>query len=65
MTHPWRSQWFNDPRHGPLPALLLLLTVATGVVDSVSILALGRVFIANMTGGLRRARQGSNLRPSA
>jgi uncharacterized membrane protein YoaK (UPF0700 family) len=52
MTHPWRSQWFNYPRHGPLPALLLLLTVATGVVDSVSILALGRVFIANMTGNV-------------
>jgi uncharacterized membrane protein YoaK (UPF0700 family) len=44
------SQWFNHPQHGPLPALLLLLTVATGVVDAVSILALGRVFIANMTG---------------
>jgi uncharacterized membrane protein YoaK (UPF0700 family) len=38
--------------HGPLPALLLLLTVATGVVDAVSILALGRVFIANMTGNI-------------
>jgi uncharacterized membrane protein YoaK (UPF0700 family) len=46
------SQWLNHPRHGPLPALLLLLTVATGVVDSVSILALGRVFIANMTGNV-------------
>src|SRR3982751_4883107 len=46
----WRDQWFNHPRHGPLPALLLVLTVATGVVDAVSILALGRVFIANMTG---------------
>ena len=52
MTRSWRSQWFNHPRHGPLPALLLLLTVATGVVDSVSILALGRVFIANMTGNV-------------
>jgi uncharacterized membrane protein YoaK (UPF0700 family) len=38
--------------HGPLPALLLLLTVATGVVDAVSLLALGRVFIANMTGNV-------------
>jgi uncharacterized membrane protein YoaK (UPF0700 family) len=46
------NQWFNHPRHGPLPALLLLLTVATGVVDAVSILALGRVFIANMTGNV-------------
>jgi uncharacterized membrane protein YoaK (UPF0700 family) len=41
-----------DPKHGPLPALLLLLTVATGVVDAVSILALGRVFVANMTGNI-------------
>ena len=46
------SQWFDHPRHGPLPALLLVLTVATGVVDAVSILALGRVFIANMTGNI-------------
>ena len=46
------SPWFDDPRHGPLPALLLVLTLATGVVDAVSILALGRVFIANMTGNI-------------
>jgi uncharacterized membrane protein YoaK (UPF0700 family) len=46
------SNWFNHPVHGPLPALLLLLTVATGVVDAVSILVLGRVFIANMTGNI-------------
>ena len=52
MTRSWASQWFNHPRHGPLPALLLLLTIATGVVDAVSILALGRVFIANMTGNV-------------
>jgi uncharacterized membrane protein YoaK (UPF0700 family) len=38
------------PAYGPLPALLLILTVVTGVVDSISILALGRVFVANMTG---------------
>jgi uncharacterized membrane protein YoaK (UPF0700 family) len=48
----WAGEWFDHPRHGPLPALLLLLTVATGVVDAVSILALGRVFIANMTGNI-------------
>jgi uncharacterized membrane protein YoaK (UPF0700 family) len=41
-----------DPRHGPLPALLLLLTVVTGLVDAVSILSLGRVFVANMTGNV-------------
>jgi uncharacterized membrane protein YoaK (UPF0700 family) len=44
--------WFVDPRHGPLPILLLLLTVNTGVVDAVSILSLGRVFVANMTGNV-------------
>ena len=52
MGSSWRDQWFHHPRHGPLPALLLVLTMATGVVDAVSILALGRVFIANMTGNI-------------
>jgi len=41
-----------DAKHGPLPALLLLLTIVTGLVDAVSILALGRVFVANMTGNI-------------
>lgn len=41
-----------DPEHGPLPALMLVLTVLTGVVDAVSILSLGRVFVANMTGNV-------------
>ena len=41
-----------DPRFGPLPALLLVMTAVTGVVDAVSILALGRVFVANMTGNV-------------
>jgi uncharacterized membrane protein YoaK (UPF0700 family) len=41
-----------DAAYGPLPGLLLLLTVLTGVVDAVSILALGRVFVANMTGNV-------------
>jgi uncharacterized membrane protein YoaK (UPF0700 family) len=41
-----------DPSHGPLPALMLALTVLTGVVDAVSILSLGRVFVANMTGNV-------------
>jgi uncharacterized membrane protein YoaK (UPF0700 family) len=47
----WRAL-INDPRHGPLPAALLTLTVVTGLVDAVSILALGRVFVANMTGNV-------------
>jgi uncharacterized membrane protein YoaK (UPF0700 family) len=41
-----------DPALGPLRGLLLMLTVVTGVVDAVSILALGRVFVANMTGNV-------------
>lgn len=47
----WRAL-IADERHGPLPALLLALTVLTGVVDAVSILTLGRVFVANMTGNV-------------
>jgi uncharacterized membrane protein YoaK (UPF0700 family) len=48
----WASRYIADDRYGPLPALLLILTAATGVVDAVSILALGRVFVANMTGNI-------------
>lgn len=39
-------------RHGPLPPLLLGLTVVTGLVDAVSYLLLGHVFTANMTGNV-------------
>jgi uncharacterized membrane protein YoaK (UPF0700 family) len=39
-------------RHGPLPSLLLVLTVVTGLVDAVSYLKLGHVFVANMTGNV-------------
>src|SRR5712664_3458542 len=35
-----------------LPALLLALTVVTGIVDAVSYLAFGHVFTANMTGNV-------------
>ncbi len=48
----WLRRYTADPAHGPLPLLLLLLTFVTGVVDAVSILALGRVFVANMTGNI-------------
>ncbi len=41
----------DDP-HGPLPGLLVLLTVVTGLVDAFSYLTLGRVFVANMTGNV-------------
>ncbi|MEV0095896.1 YoaK family protein [Streptomyces sp. NPDC050738] len=43
----------EDPRHhGVLPPLLVVLTVVTGLVDAVSYLGLGRVFVANMTGNV-------------
>lgn len=38
--------------HGPLPPLLLVLTLVTGLVDAFSYLVLGRVFVANMTGNV-------------
>ncbi|WP_342249119.1 YoaK family protein [Sphingomonas sp. OTU376] len=40
------------PRGSPLPGLLLLLSVTTGLVDAVSILGLAKVFSANMTGNI-------------
>jgi uncharacterized membrane protein YoaK (UPF0700 family) len=36
----------------PLPLLLLVLTAITGVVDAITVLGLGRVFTANMTGNV-------------
>jgi uncharacterized membrane protein YoaK (UPF0700 family) len=39
-------------RHGPLPPLLVGLTVVTGLVDAFSYLVLGHVFVANMTGNV-------------
>ena len=38
--------------HGPLPPLLLTLTFVTGLVDAVSLLVLGTIFVANMTGNI-------------
>ena len=50
------SAWARWPwagsGHGPLPPLLVMLTVVTGLVDSVSYVALGHVFVANMTGNV-------------
>ena len=37
---------------GPLPPLLILLTLVTGIVDAVAYLSLGHVFVANMTGNV-------------
>ncbi|MFS0693759.1 YoaK family protein [Streptomyces nitrosporeus] len=52
-----REAWATlvpDPRdrHGPLPPLMLALTVVTGLVDAFSYLLLGHVFVANMTGNV-------------
>ena len=46
-TLPWQ-----DEKHGPLPALLLVFTLLTGLVDAISYLGLGQVFVANMTGNV-------------
>jgi len=48
-----RTRWagiVRDPVHGPLPGLLFVLTAVTGVIDAVSLLTMGRVFVANITG---------------
>lgn len=37
---------------GPLPPLLVALTLVTGLVDAFSYLVLGHVFVANMTGNV-------------
>ena len=49
-----RDTLVPDPagRHGPLPPLLIGLTLVTGLVDAFSYLLLGHVFVANMTGNV-------------
>jgi uncharacterized membrane protein YoaK (UPF0700 family) len=42
----------SDDRHGPLVPLMVALTLLTGLVDAVSYLRLGHVFVANMTGNV-------------
>jgi len=42
----------GEDRHGPLPPLLLAMTVVTGLIDAFSYLVLGHVFVANMTGNI-------------
>ena len=48
----WTERLAAYAQHGPLPLVLLGLTVVTGVVDAVSYIALGHVFVANMTGNV-------------
>lgn len=48
-----RARWpWAGSGHGPLPQLLVGLTVVTGLVDAVSYVTLGHVFVANMTGNV-------------
>jgi len=42
----------HNGKHGPLPPLLVALTLVTGLVDAFSYLVLGHVFVANMTGNV-------------
>jgi uncharacterized membrane protein YoaK (UPF0700 family) len=42
----------RNVKHGPLPSLLVVMTVVTGLVDAFSYLVLGHVFVANMTGNV-------------
>jgi uncharacterized membrane protein YoaK (UPF0700 family) len=57
MTSAWQEATatlrpHSDSADGPLPPLLLTLTVVTGLVDATSYLKLGHVFVANMTGNV-------------
>ncbi len=42
----------DDVKYGPLPPLLVAMTLVTGLVDAFSYLVLGHVFVANMTGNV-------------
>jgi uncharacterized membrane protein YoaK (UPF0700 family) len=42
----------RNGRHGPLPPLLVSMTLVTGLVDAFCYLVLGHVFVANMTGNI-------------
>jgi uncharacterized membrane protein YoaK (UPF0700 family) len=46
------DRWRERPREVALPALLMLLTVTSGLIDGVSYVGLGHVFVANMTGNI-------------
>ncbi len=42
----------GEVKDGPLPPLLVSMTLVTGLVDAFSYLVLGHVFVANMTGNV-------------
>jgi uncharacterized membrane protein YoaK (UPF0700 family) len=48
-----RTLWpASGEEHGPLAPMLVSLTLLTGLVDAVSYIELGHVFVANMTGNV-------------
>jgi uncharacterized membrane protein YoaK (UPF0700 family) len=53
VSDAWRTlRPGDDDEDGPLVPLLVGMTMVTGVVDAVSYLSLGHVFVANMTGNV-------------
>src|SRR5271156_4360497 len=53
LTDVWKTLHPGpEDENGPLPPLLVGLTVVTGLVDAFSYLVLGHVFVANMTGNV-------------
>src|SRR5258705_5416066 len=52
VAHPPTADVTKDDRDRSLLPLLFVLTVVTGLVDAVSYLKLGHVFVANMTGNV-------------
>jgi uncharacterized membrane protein YoaK (UPF0700 family) len=52
VSRPTATAWEQWRSQDPLPLLLVLLTLTTGLVDAVSYLGLGHVFTANMTGNV-------------
>lgn len=52
MTTPPMPSPIPPPKSTLLPCLLLLLSATTGLVDAASVLGLGKVFTANMTGNV-------------
>ena len=42
----------DEKQHGPLPPILVAMTMVTGLIDAFSFLVLGHIFVANMTGNV-------------
>jgi uncharacterized membrane protein YoaK (UPF0700 family) len=48
----WSSHMAGEAHERRMVALLLILSMTTGLIDAVSVLGLGKVFTANMTGNI-------------